>query len=133
MTTRTGCTVCCAHWPRRGRARTRRWMYHRTCHEPLTATAVVSFMLHTPTFPRSVAYCLRAARESICALPRTQFTIPAADQVLATLAAFEPAVATPWGMHQMADALQKSISHLHQRLEAAYFRRACREHDAASG
>jgi uncharacterized alpha-E superfamily protein len=121
------------HWTGILRALSAVQMFHRTCHEPLTATAVVSFVLHTPTFPRSVVYCLRAAREGICALPRTQLTIPAADQALATLAAFDPAVATPRSMHQMADALQKSISHLHQQLEAAYFRQTPRGHDAASG
>jgi len=97
-------------------------MFHRTCHEPMTATTVVSFMLHTAIFPRSVAYCLHAAREGIRALPRTQLTIPAADQALTTLTAFDPVAATPQRMHQMADALQQSIGQLHQQLQAAYFR-----------
>lgn len=96
-------------------------MFHRTCHEPMTANTVVSFMLHAASFPRSVAYCLYAAREGIRTLPRTQLTIPAADQALTTLAAFDPAAATPERMHQMADALQQSIGQLHQQLEAAYF------------
>jgi uncharacterized alpha-E superfamily protein len=97
-------------------------MFHRTCHGPLSATAVVSFILHAAAFPRSVVYCLHAAHDDVSTLPRTELTIPAVDQALATLAAFDPAVAVPQRVHQMADAVQQSVGKLHQQLEAAYFR-----------
>ena len=98
-------------------------MFHRTHREPMAAPAVVSFILHASNFPRSVAYCLLAAREGLRTLPRAELPLSAVEQALTALTAFDPSVATPENLHAKANALQQAIAQIHEQLDAVYFRR----------
>lgn len=96
-------------------------MFHRTHRESIAAPAVVSFILHASNFPRSVAYCLQAARDGLRTLPRAELPLSAAEQALTILTAFDPSVATPENLHARADTLQQAIARIHEQLDAAYF------------
>jgi uncharacterized alpha-E superfamily protein len=96
-------------------------MFHRTHREPIAMSAVVSFVLHAESFPRSVAYCLAAALEGIRSLPRAELTVSYAERSLVVLSAFDASVTTPGHLHEMADSLRRSIGQLHDRLDAVYF------------
>lgn len=62
-------------------------MYQRATRGPIEGSAAVRFLLHDPTFPRSVASCAARIREALTRLPRSMRTLPAIDELDAVLAA----------------------------------------------
>ncbi len=97
-------------------------MFHRTRRTAVDGREAVAFALHEAGFPRSVAYCLLAARDEILELPQSDKVLPACDEALAALGAFEPEGADATRLHEMADALQVCVGELHAKLAATYFR-----------
>jgi len=97
-------------------------MFHRAARQPVSGPAAVAFALHQADFPRSVAYCLAAARFGISTLPRSTEVLPAADEALAALDAFDADASSSAELHKMADGLQRCIGALHEALTKSYFR-----------
>jgi uncharacterized alpha-E superfamily protein len=85
-------------------------MFYRTHRQPLSGPAVVSFALHESRLPRSVAYCLTAARGGIASLPRPESSLAACESALVTLERFDGFVDSA------------SLGGLHESLAMSYFR-----------
>ncbi len=97
-------------------------MFHRSQRQAVSGAATVAFALHETAFPRSVAYCLRAAREGIGSLPNSDRVVDACEAAIEALRAFDPHAASVEALHRMADALQEHIGELHGALTMTYFR-----------
>ncbi|MEZ5255541.1 MAG: alpha-E domain-containing protein [Ilumatobacteraceae bacterium] len=96
-------------------------MFHRTHRQPVNGEAVTRFALHEPRLPRSVTYCLSAARDEVQRLPAPDRAVAACDRALRTLAAIDP-TANPISLHDQADRLQHAIGEVHASLTETYFR-----------
>jgi uncharacterized alpha-E superfamily protein len=97
-------------------------MFHRARPEPVNGPATVQFILHEPTFPRSLNYCLAAAAHSIATLPAAALILPAVTAANDRLEGVRDATLDAESLHQLADDLQADIARIDERLTVTTFR-----------
>jgi uncharacterized alpha-E superfamily protein len=97
-------------------------MYTRRAAVGDGAPEVIRYILHEPSFPRSVAYCLAGVQSSARRLPRSESVLGACRAALVELSASDPAdLLDADALHHKADRLQIAIGTISDRIAAAYF------------
>ena len=102
-------------------------MYRRDVHGHIVGRDVVRYLLHSPRFPRSVAFSLQELHRSLEALPYRVTAHRTLEQVETRLEGVAPQLLSPEAMHQTLDLLQSGLGQLHNAISDGYFR----YHDAA--
>jgi uncharacterized alpha-E superfamily protein len=97
-------------------------MFHRSHLGPVNGPATVEFILHDPTFPRSVHYCLAAAAHGIGSLPAGAQILPAVMAANQRLERSRSAPVDAVTLHQLADDLQSDIAEIDRHLTVTTFR-----------
>jgi uncharacterized alpha-E superfamily protein len=98
-------------------------MYHRTLRAPVSPSDALGFLLLDPSFPRSVAHCLREVTGCVMRLPQQEHILPSCQHALDLLAHLPIGqLGTAPQLHQLADDLQLAIAAIDTRITAAWFR-----------
>ena len=96
-------------------------MYQRQSLLDGGAQGPIGFVLHQQAFPRSVRYCLGAARESAARLPNPDVVVSACDRALDLVNNIRLTSLDAAGLHWMSDQLQLAIATIHDTISTAYF------------
>jgi uncharacterized alpha-E superfamily protein len=96
-------------------------MFHRSRRVPVGGPATLEFILHEPSFPRSVTFCLDEVLVGVSRLPRSSLVLPSCRQACDMLASIDATALDAIGVHDVADALQASIGDIHDAIAATYF------------
>ncbi len=101
--------------------------FRRVHTSDLTAARVVGFLLFNPSFPRSVALCVREIERALTEL-KSQYRVrrgndvaEAVDALRAILESRSTEQILGEGLHDFIDFLQRAFNELTSRLSAAFF------------
>ena len=96
-------------------------MYQRQTLLHGEGSGPIGFVLHEPSFPRSVAYSLASARESAARLPNPTPVLATIDHARDMLGAVDPSTLDDVKLHDTVDRLEVAIGSIHKAADAAYF------------
>lgn len=97
-----------------------RQMYQRATHLPIEGLAVVDFLLHNRSFPRSVQFCVDAIAEHLDWLPRSLEIRPMVGDVQSELARPVTDVNDGAELDASMDRIQVSLARLSYLILATY-------------
>jgi uncharacterized alpha-E superfamily protein len=81
----------------------------------------IGFVLHQEAFPRSVRYCLGAARQSAARLPNPDLTVAACDRALDLVNNIRLTSLDAAALHWTSDQMQLAIAAIHNAISTSYF------------
>lgn len=103
-------------------------MYRRLVPERVRADEVVTFLLQDRQFPRAVAYCLKALRENLDALPKDSAAVRAVRIASRQVEKADiDAILGAGRLHDFIDELQVDFGGVHEAIEATWFLPGTRE------
>jgi uncharacterized alpha-E superfamily protein len=95
-------------------------MYQRATRSPIDGQAVIDFLLHNPSFPRSVVSCLQSVGDSIDRLPRGDQVAPALTHAFAVASQMGGDANDGDELDAAMDLLQCAIASLNDAIIATY-------------
>jgi uncharacterized alpha-E superfamily protein len=95
-------------------------MFRRTVRGPVSAPAVLQFLLHDSDFPRSVRFSLDQVRRGLRALPRAEQPAETCERAVALLDQV-PVELGGGDLHHWVDELQIAIGAVHLAITETYF------------
>ncbi|BBL74314.1 alpha-E domain-containing protein [Methylomagnum ishizawai] len=98
-------------------------MYRRHVDVHVRGTAVLSYLLLDPHFPRTVRHCLAKIDECLSTLPDHAQAMRAARRSWRRLAGLRWEGLTPAVLHEYLDQCQKDFGDIHAAVSAQYFYR----------
>lgn len=102
-------------------------MYRRQQRTRVTGPRALAFLLHDPTFPRSVAFCLWSMQQTLPRLPEHAALRQALDEAVRLVASADVHALLldnkPESLGAMLDAIQVAVGNVHNALAASFFRR----------
>ena len=97
--------------------------FQRATRAPISGQAVMGFVLHDQTFPRSVAANLRRITGAVGSLPPAPEVVAAAERAEAELAAVDLHSLDGKSLDEAMDGVQIALASIHRCIVAAYFSR----------
>jgi uncharacterized alpha-E superfamily protein len=98
-------------------------MYRRHVDVHVRGTAVLSYLLLDPHFPRTVRYCLGKIEECLSTLPDNGDAMKSARRAWRRLAGLRWEGLTPAVLHEYLDQCQTDLGAIHTAVSAQYFYR----------
>jgi uncharacterized alpha-E superfamily protein len=98
-------------------------MYRRHVDVHVRGTAVLSYLLLDPHFPRTVRHCLGKIEECLSTLPDNSAAMRAARRSCRRLAGLRWDGLTPAVLHEYLDQCQADLGAIHTAVSAQYFYR----------
>ncbi|MGD9703782.1 MAG: alpha-E domain-containing protein [Acidimicrobiia bacterium] len=95
--------------------------FQRSTRSPIAPDAVVSFVLHDQTFPRSVAANLRRITQAAQSLPAAPAVLAEAERAEVGLAALSLDSLDGISLDKAMDRAQLALASIHGQIAAAYF------------
>ena len=95
--------------------------FQRSTRSPISPEAVVSFVLHDQTFPRSVAANLRRITQAALSLPTAAAVLAEAQHAEAGVAALSLDSLDGVSLDKAMDRAQLALGSIHRQIAAAYF------------
>jgi len=106
-------------------------MYRQSQQPRVQRSAVIRFLLLSPTLPRAVYYCINEVEASISKLPRNESSLRVIGRLKRSLTASDVGGLDQETLHDFIDELQVTISELHQELSETWFLPLRAEEDAS--
>lgn len=96
-------------------------MFRRATHGAVSGPAAVSFLLHSPSFPRSVEHCMIGITRWLLELPRQEAPMAECAAVQRGLDEIVADGLDADAMHEVVDDLQAKMGAVHDALRSTYF------------
>jgi uncharacterized alpha-E superfamily protein len=88
-------------------------MYSQYVRRRVVGRDVFAFLLHDPSFPRSIAHCLSVLRASLGALPRSELALHQLLALQGHLHGLDLEAIDHPTVHRLADDLQLELAKMH--------------------
>ncbi|WP_043768798.1 alpha-E domain-containing protein [Algiphilus aromaticivorans] len=100
-------------------------MYRRQQRTRVTGPRALAFLLHDPTFPRSVSFCLWSMQQTLPRLPEHAGLRQALDEAVQLVASADVRALLsddqPNSLGDMLDAIQITLGAVHNAIDASFF------------
>jgi len=96
-------------------------MYRRHERGPVTAAAVLDFLVKDRRFPRSLRHCVMEAKACLARLPRHEAPLKASGAVIRAASGFSSRDVTRKRLTLLMDGYQRSLASLSDEISRTYF------------
>lgn len=95
--------------------------YRRTVGPIPEANAVVGFLFHEPTLPRSLRFCLNSIRGELKQLKNNSDALKALERARRRLSRFHPEKSSLADLHKFIDSIQSDLNELNGCINRSWF------------